>query len=98
MVSGVFRYQIRDRQKNILSIFRQLCRWQCSKELDYQVPFFTMQLNRQINGRNDDCWGMVRDAQARAAKRDTGRICFDNFQFKPYAMDIHNTAQANVAL
>ena len=48
------------------------------KELGYQVPFFTMQLNRQINGMNDDCWGMVRDAQARAAKRDSWRICFDN--------------------
>lgn len=42
------------------------------KELGYQVPFFTMQLNRQINGMNDDCWGMVRDAQARAAREIPG--------------------------
>ena len=67
------------------------------KELDYQVPFFTMQLNRQINGRNDDCWGMVRDAQARAAREIPGVSVLTTSNLS-LCDDIHNTAHANVAL
>lgn len=36
-------------------------------ELGCEIPIFTMQLNRQINGINDECWGIVRDAQANVA-------------------------------
>ncbi len=37
------------------------------KDLGYCVPFFTFQLNRQVNGENDPGWGMVREAQRTAA-------------------------------
>lgn len=38
------------------------------KELGYDIPFFTFQLNRQIDGLNDPGWGVVREAQRAAAK------------------------------
>ena len=38
------------------------------KELGYDIPFFTFQLNRQIDGANDSSWGIVREAQRTAAK------------------------------
>lgn len=37
------------------------------KELGYDIPFFTFQLNRQVDGPNDAGWGMVREAQRMAA-------------------------------
>ena len=67
------------------------------KELGYEIPFFTMQLNRQINGINDECWGMVRDAQARAAKEIPGVSVLTTSNLS-LCDGIHNTAQANVAL
>lgn len=56
-----------------------------------------MQLNRQINGMNDDCWGMVRDAQARAAREIPGVSVLTTSNLS-LCDDIHNTAHANVAL
>lgn len=38
------------------------------EELGYDIPFFTFQLNRQIDGENDAGWGTVREAQRAAAK------------------------------
>lgn len=38
------------------------------KELGYDIPFFTIQLNRQVDGLNDAGWGMVREAQRMAVK------------------------------
>jgi hypothetical protein len=38
------------------------------KDLGYDIPFFTFQLNRQVDGENDPGWGMVREAQRMAAK------------------------------
>lgn len=35
--------------------------------LGYDVPFFTFQLNRQINGINDPGWGLIRENQRMAA-------------------------------
>ncbi len=67
------------------------------KELGYEIPFFTMQLNRQINGAYDACWGMVREAQRRAAKEIPGvsLITTTNLSLSD---DIHNSASANVSL
>ena len=64
VVSGGVQIQIRNRQ-NGFDIFYSFV-MAVRKELGYQVPFLPCQLNRQINGMNDDCWGMVRDAQAKA--------------------------------
>ena len=66
-------------------------------ELGYQIPVFTMQLNRQINGINDECWGMVRDAQAKAAEKIPGVSILTTTNLS-LCDGIHNTAQANVAL
>ncbi len=67
------------------------------KELGYEIPIFTMQLNRQINGVNDECWGMVREAQRRAAKEIPGVFILTTTNLS-LCDGIHNTAQANVAL
>lgn len=40
---------------------------QFRKDLGYPVKFFTFQLNRQINGFNDEGWGVVREAQRTAS-------------------------------
>lgn len=37
------------------------------EELGYDIPFFTFQLNRQIEGDNDPGWGTVREAQRQAS-------------------------------
>ncbi len=67
------------------------------EKLGYAIPVFTMQLNRQINGINDECWGMVRDAQARAAEEIPGVSVITTTNLS-LCDGIHNTAQANVAL
>jgi len=36
-------------------------------QLAYEVPFFTFQLNRQLDGEYDDGWGIVREAQRQAS-------------------------------
>lgn len=66
-------------------------------ELGYSIPVFTMQLNRQINGIHDECWGMVRDAQRRAALEipDVYVISTTNLSLSD---GIHNSAPSNVAL
>lgn len=67
------------------------------RELGYEIPVFTMQLNRQINGINDECWGMVRDAQRRAAREIPGVSVLTTTNLA-LSDGIHNSAQANVAL
>jgi sialate O-acetylesterase len=37
------------------------------KKLGYDIPFFTFQLNRQLNAEYNECWGVVREAQRQAA-------------------------------
>lgn len=67
------------------------------KELGYDIPVFTMQLNRQINGIHDACWGKVREAQRRAAEEipHVHVISTTNLNLSD---GIHNSAQANVVL
>lgn len=66
-------------------------------EVGYEIPFFTMQLNRQINGINDEAWGMVREAQRRAALEIPGIYLLTTTNLS-LSDGIHNSAQANVAL
>lgn len=66
-------------------------------ELGYDIPVFTMQLNRQINGIHDDCWGMVREAQRRAAQEIPGVYVLSTTNLN-LSDGIHNSAQANVVL
>lgn len=67
------------------------------RELGYEIPFFTMQLNRQVNGLHDEAWGMVRDAQRRAALEIPGVTVISTTNLS-LSDGIHNSAQANVAL
>lgn len=67
------------------------------KELGYEIPFFTTQLNRQINGINDASWGEVREAQRRAAAEMPGVYILSTTNLS-LSDGIHNSAQANVAL
>lgn len=66
-------------------------------ELGYEIPLFTMQLNRQINGVHDECWGMVRDAQRRAAL-EIPKVYVLSTTNLNLCDGIHNSAPANVAL
>ncbi len=65
--------------------------------LGYQIPIFTMQLNRQINGLYDEAWGTVREAQRRAAEEIPGVYVLSTTNLS-LCDGIHNSAQANVAL
>lgn len=67
------------------------------RELGYEIPFFTTQLNRQVNGLHDTAWGMVRDAQRRAAAELPGVYILSTTNLS-MSDGIHNSAQANVAL
>ncbi len=67
------------------------------QELGYEIPVFTMQLNRQVNGIDDDCWGVVREAQREAAEKIPGVYILSTTNCS-LSDGIHNSAQANVAL
>lgn len=79
-----------------LDNFRELVE-EVRKELGYEILFFTMQLNRQINGNYDACWGMVREAQRRAAKEIPGVSLLTTTNLS-LSDDIHNSAASNVTL
>jgi sialate O-acetylesterase len=66
-------------------------------ELTYDIPIFTFQLNRQINGLHDEGWGMVREAQRRAVEELKGVYVLSTTNCS-LCDGIHNTAQANVVL
>ena len=66
-------------------------------ELGYEIPFFTMQLNRQINGENDDAWGLVREAQRRAAI-EIPKVYIMTTTNLPLSDGIHNSAMSNLVL
>lgn len=67
------------------------------EELGYEIPFFTMQLNRFVNGPCDEAWGMVREAQRRAAAELPGVFVLPTTNCM-ISDAVHNSAQANVAL
>lgn len=66
-------------------------------KVGYEIPFFTMQLNRQINGLFDEAWGEVRDAQRRAALDIPGVYVLPTINLS-LSDGIHNSAQANLVL
>lgn len=66
-------------------------------ELGYEIPFFTMQLNRFVNGPYDEAWGMVREAQRQAAVSIPGVSVLSTTNLS-ISDSVHNSAQANVAL
>lgn len=61
--------------------------------LGYDVPFFTFQLNRQINGINDPGWGTVRENQRMAAHDLKSVYVLPTTDAKLYD-EIHNCAHS----
>lgn len=66
-------------------------------ELGYEIPFFTMQLNRFVNGPCDEAWGMIREAQRQAAISIPGVSVLSTTNLS-ISDSVHNSAQSNVAL
>lgn len=67
------------------------------KELGYDIPFFTFQLNREIGGHNDPGWGIVREAQRMAAKELPDVYVLPTIDCS-LSDSIHNNAHACVQL
>lgn len=67
------------------------------KELGYDIPFFTFQLNRQVDGLNDPGWGMVREAQRMSAKELPAVYVLPTIDCS-LSDSIHNNAHACVQL
>lgn len=65
--------------------------------LGYEIPIYTFQLNRQINGLSDEGWGIVRDAQRRAAA-ELKKVYILPTTNCSLCDGIHNSAQANIGL
>lgn len=77
--------------------FRQMVR-ALREELGYEIPFFTFQLNRFAGTKeNDAYWGMVREAQRKAA-REIPRVYVLPTLNSTLSDAIHNSAPGNVAL
>jgi hypothetical protein len=67
------------------------------EELGYDIPFFTFQLNRQINGENDISWGRIREAQRRSAEEITGVYILPTINCS-LSDGIHNSSHSSMKL
>lgn len=66
-------------------------------DLGYDIPFFTFQLNRFVDGVIDEAWGIVREAQRTAAKEIEGVYVLSTTNCS-LSDGIHNNAHSNVLL
>lgn len=67
------------------------------KELGYEIPFFTFQLNRQIGGINDESWGIVREAQRKSSNVIPGIFILPTINCS-LSDGIHNNAHSSMML
>ena len=67
------------------------------KELGYEIPFFTFQLNRCVDCHEDDAWGRVRQAQLDAARTLPGVHILSTTNCA-MSDGIHNSAHAQMML
>ena len=65
--------------------------------LGYEIPFFTCQLNRFVGGMNDECWGLVREAQRLAALTIPGVTVMPATNLS-ISDSVHNSAHGNIML
>ena len=65
------------------------------KDIGYDVPFFTFQLNREINSPNDDGYGQVREIQ-RQASHDIKEVYIIPTLNCSLSDTIHNNAHSNI--
>ena len=66
------------------------------EEIGYEIPFFTFQLNRYVDGICDEAWGIVREAQRTAAKIIPGVYVLSSTNLG-LTDGIHNHSHANLA-
>ncbi|MGN0779033.1 MAG: sialate O-acetylesterase [Aristaeellaceae bacterium] len=66
-------------------------------ELGYEIPFFTFQLNRFVDCKEDDAWGQVRQAQLTAAQTLPGVHILSTTNCA-MSDGIHNSAHAQMML
>lgn len=81
--------QYKERYYNLINRYR--------KALGYDVPFFTFQLNRQINGENDPGWGLIRDNQ-RMATHELNNVYVLPTTNQKLCDEIHNCAHSCIHL
>ena len=67
------------------------------RDLGFEIPFYTVQLNRQVDADSDEGWAMVREAQRRAAK-DLPSVSVISSTNLPISDGIHNSAAGNLVL
>jgi len=67
------------------------------KELGYEIPFFTFQLNRQLGGIHDESWGIVREAQRQASHKIPGVFILPTINCS-LSDGIHNNAPSSIIL
>lgn len=67
------------------------------KDLGIEIPFFTFQLNRFVDGALDEAWGIVREAQRKAARELEGVYVLSTTNLG-MSDGIHNNAHANAVL
>lgn len=67
------------------------------EDLGYEIPFFTFQVNRYVDGAIDEAWGLVREAQRRAARETDGVYVLSTTNCG-LSDGIHNNAHANALL
>jgi len=106
-VKGILWYQgCNDTDENRLAVvyYDQFCRLVSSlrKDIGYDVPFITVQLNRYIAGAQDNYdgepnYGLVREAQRRAA-RELDKVYIVPAIDLPLSDAIHNSTAGNITL
>lgn len=57
-----------EQAKNYYASFERLVT-ETRKEIGYDIPFFTFQLNRQLNAEYNETWGILREAQRLASHK-----------------------------
>lgn len=67
------------------------------QDLGYEIPFFTFQINRFVDGAIDEAWGLVREAQ-RTAAHEIGQVYVLSTTNCGMSDGIHNNAHANAQL
>lgn len=67
------------------------------KDIGYEVPFFTFQLNREINTPNDEGYGTVREIQRQAAHELNDVYILPTLNCS-LSDTIHNNAHSNIML
>ncbi|HHV12460.1 MAG TPA: sialate O-acetylesterase [Clostridiales bacterium] len=67
------------------------------KDIGYEIPFFTFQLNRQVNADYNETWGILREAQ-RLASHNIPKVYVLPTLHCSMSDGIHNSSHASIML